>query len=92
VPVNAAIFQEDAESELFRAFQAAASMVAKRIEGRDYLAALTEIATLKGVVDDFFDRVMVMAEDERIRTNRLALLQEIKGLFRDIADFAKIAA
>ena len=38
------------------------------------------------------DKVMVMAEDERIRTNRLALLQEIKGLFRDIADFAKIAA
>ncbi len=47
---------------------------------------------MRGVVDDFFERVMVMAEDERVRTNRLALLQEIKGLFRDIADFAKIAA
>ena len=95
-PVTAAVdqnlLQDDAEKALHRAFQAVGSKVASLIAGRDYLAALTEIAGLKGAVDDFFDKVMVMAEDERLRTNRLALLQEIKGLFRDIADFAKIAA
>lgn len=92
VPVNPELFQEDAERELFLAFQSVSSSVASKVAARDYLAALSEIAALKETVDSFFDRVMVMAEDERVRTNRLALLQEVKGLFRDIADFAKLAA
>ncbi len=92
VPIAPALFQEDAERELHVAFQAVSESVAAKVAGRDYLAALTEIAALRGMVDSFFDRVMVMAEDERVRTNRLSLLQEVKGLFRDIADFAKIAA
>jgi glycyl-tRNA synthetase beta chain len=90
--VNGELFQEDAERDLHRAYQSVASTVAAQVAAGDYLAALTEIAALKGVVDDFFERVMVMAEDEQVRTNRLSLLQEIKGLFRDIADFAKLAA
>jgi glycyl-tRNA synthetase beta chain len=90
--VNETLFQEEAEKELYRSYQAVCATVEKYVANGDYLAALTEIATLKGVVDDFFDKVMVMAEDERVRGNRLALLLEVKGLFRDIADFAKIAA
>ena len=90
--VDPALFQDDAEGSLFNAYQSVGSTVAAKVADQDYLSALTGIASLKGAVDDFFDRVMVMAEDERVRTNRLALLQEVKGLFRDIADFAKIAA
>jgi glycyl-tRNA synthetase beta chain len=90
--VDEALFQDDAEKELFRAYRTVCAAVERFVTNGDYLAALTEIATLKGAVDDFFDKVMVMAEDERVRSNRLALLLEIKGLFRDIADFAKIAA
>ncbi|HEX8960065.1 MAG TPA: glycine--tRNA ligase subunit beta [Geobacteraceae bacterium] len=95
-PVNAAVsaelFQDEAEGKLYSAYQSVAGTVAARVGAGDYLAALTEIATLKGAVDAFFDKVMVMADDERVRTNRLALLQGIKELFRDIADFAKVAA
>ena len=90
--VDTSLFQDDAEGKLFSAFTTAGSTVVNKTAERDYLAALTEIATLRGAVDTFFDKVMVMAEDERVRNNRLALLQEIKGLFRDIADFARIAA
>lgn len=90
--VNASLFQEEAEKKLHSAYNVVSHIVETKVADHDYLSALTEIATLKGVVDDFFDKVMVMAEDERVRTNRLALLQEIKGLFRGIADFAKIAA
>lgn len=90
--VDEQLFRDGAETELHRAYQSVAGAVTAKVAGEDYLAALTEIAALKGTVDDFFDKVMVMAEDERVRTNRLALLQEVKGLFRDIADFAKIAA
>ncbi len=92
VAVDEKLFQDSAEAELFRAFQAVNSSVATKVTKRDYLAALAEIATLRVQVDTFFDKVMVMAEDPLVRTNRLALLQEIRGLFRDIADFAKIAA
>ncbi|MBI1922339.1 MAG: glycine--tRNA ligase subunit beta [Geobacter sp.] len=90
--VDPSLFQEEAEKTLHSAYHAVSHIVETKVADHDYLSALTEIATLKGVVDDFFDKVMVMAEDERVRTNRLALLQEVKGLFRDIADFAKIAA
>ena len=52
---------------------------------------LAGVATLRIPVDNFFDKVMVMAEDERVRTNRLALLTEIAGIFRIIADFSRIS-
>lgn len=90
--VDPNLFQDDAEKGLFAAFQSVRIAVAKAVADRDYHSALTQIATLKGAVDQFFEKVMVMAEDERVRTNRLSLLQEVKGLFSGIADFAKIAA
>jgi glycyl-tRNA synthetase beta chain len=90
--VDLALLQDSAEKDLFQAFQEVAATVENCVKRRDYLAALTEIATLRSAVDNFFDKVMVMDDDPLIRTNRLALLQAIKGLFRDIADFAKIAA
>jgi glycyl-tRNA synthetase beta chain len=91
-PVDARLFLDDAEGRLFAAFQEVAGSVRERFKDGAYLDVLTVIATLRGPVDDFFDKVMVMAEDEQVRINRLALLQGIKGLLRGIADFAKIAA
>lgn len=90
--VAPAMFQDPAEQGLFDAFNSVHTAVEKAVADRDYLSALTQIATLKSAIDQFFDKVMVMAEDERVRTNRLALLQEIRNLFSGIADFAKIAA
>ncbi|AJE04242.1 glycine--tRNA ligase subunit beta [Geobacter pickeringii] len=91
-PVDAALFQEPAEGELHKALLSVRADVEARTAAGDYLAALAGIAALKGAVDDFFDKVMVMAEDERVRLNRLALLTGIARLFGSIADFAKIAA
>jgi glycyl-tRNA synthetase beta chain len=91
-PVEEELFQEEAERELFRSFSAVAVAARERIGRKDYLAALSEIAGLKGAVDAFFDTVMVMAEDQRVRTNRLALLTGIARLFGDVADFARISA
>jgi glycyl-tRNA synthetase beta chain len=64
--------------------------VAATVQNGDYEAALRHIATLKAPVDDFFEGVMVMAEDDAVRTNRLALLDRLAGLFTNIADFSKI--
>jgi glycyl-tRNA synthetase beta chain len=53
--------------------------------------ALLDIASLRGSVDAFFDGVLVMAEDTRLRANRLALLGQIAALFNFFADFSKIS-
>jgi glycyl-tRNA synthetase beta chain len=57
---------------------------------KNYDAALLEISKLRPAVDIFFDKVMVMAEDERVRANRLALLQSLVKEFSTIADFSEI--
>jgi glycyl-tRNA synthetase beta chain len=90
-PIDPALFEDPAEGALYEAFSTVKASVATRVAAGSWLDALTEIATLRGPVDAFFDRVMVMAEDQRVRTNRLALLTAIARMFNRIADFSKIA-
>ena len=90
-PVSAELFQDPAEAELHGALKQVAGKVEAALSGADYLAALTEIATLKPAVDLFFEKVMVMAEDERVRGNRLALLTGIARLFGRLADFSRLS-
>ena len=54
----------------------------------DYQAILTTLAELREPVDAFFDNVMVMVEDEKIRNNRLALLNQLRQLFLQVADIS----
>ncbi|HET6421023.1 MAG TPA: glycine--tRNA ligase subunit beta [Geobacteraceae bacterium] len=91
-PVDRGMFREEAERELHSCYLSVSEKAGVKIGERDYLAALAEIATLRGAVDAFFDTVMVMSEDEKLRINRLALLTGIARLFAYIADFAKISA
>jgi len=56
----------------------------------EYLQALQLLSTAREPVDKFFDKVMVMVEDERVRANRLALLQTLLKEFSTIADFSEI--
>jgi glycyl-tRNA synthetase beta chain len=90
-PVDPALFDDVAEQALYEAFSSVKSSVETRVAAGQWLDALTEIATLRGPVDTFFDRVMVMAEDPQVRTNRLALLTTIARMFGKIADFSRIA-
>jgi glycyl-tRNA synthetase beta chain len=88
--VNPDLFESDAERELFAAGREAAVKVqAEKRDGR-YDQALDRIAGLRKSVDRFFEEVMVMAEDEAIRKNRLALLSEQLREFTTIADFSEI--
>lgn len=90
-PVDPSFFQDDAERGLYEAIQTVKCSADGLIVSGAWLDALTEIATLRGPVDRFFDKVMVMAEDPRVRSNRLALLTTIARLFGKIADFSRIA-
>jgi len=64
--------------------------VATAMERRDYPAACKALANLRGPVDAYFDKVMVMAEDEQVRRNRLSLLARISNTFLQMADFSRI--
>ncbi|PYX44930.1 MAG: glycine--tRNA ligase subunit beta [Acidobacteria bacterium] len=88
--VDSALLKESAE----RALAEQVPQTAKRVESlrvdRNYEAALLEIAKLRPAIDYFFDKVMVMVEDARLRANRLALLQTLLKEFSTIADFSEI--
>jgi len=60
------------------------------MEERDYEGAMVALAGLRKPVDEFFDHVLVMAEEKELRENRLALLAEIYGLFSQVADFSRV--
>jgi glycyl-tRNA synthetase beta chain len=88
--INPAIFETDEERVLFEAFEALKRKAATLIDNDDYQGALMEMALLRKPVDAFFESVLVMAKDDKIRYNRLSLLEEIFVFFRRIADFSKI--
>ncbi|HQG66615.1 MAG TPA: glycine--tRNA ligase subunit beta, partial [Smithella sp.] len=84
------ILAHDAEINLFSYFDNIKPRVEKGIAEKDFGAALNKLAALRPHVDNFFDNVMVMDKDEKVRFNRLSLLAEISSLFHKIADFSKI--
>jgi glycyl-tRNA synthetase beta chain len=91
-PPDLVLFRESAESELHATIVELKARVGAEKRARDYVAALRTIAEIKPAVDAFFDKVLVMAEDEAVRRNRLALMREVSALFADVADFRKIQA
>ncbi|RMF98148.1 MAG: glycine--tRNA ligase subunit beta [Gammaproteobacteria bacterium] len=88
--VDPALLREPAEQALYAALQALADAHARQLAARDYRALLTGLAGLREAVDRFFDEVLVMAEDERLRRNRLALLRRLRRLFLDVADLSLV--
>lgn len=89
--VDKALFQDKSESALYDAFLKVKGNVIEHLGAGNFDMALTEIASMRNPVDDFFDKVMVMTDDEKVKNNRLALLEEISDLFGKIADFSMIS-
>ncbi|MRR17606.1 MAG: glycine--tRNA ligase subunit beta [Deltaproteobacteria bacterium] len=88
--VDVNLLSHDAEIKLFSSLENIKLRVEKGITEKDFPTALNKLAGLRPPVDAFFDNVMVMDKDEKIRDNRLSLLSEISALFHKIADFSKI--
>ncbi|TFG91672.1 MAG: glycine--tRNA ligase subunit beta, partial [Syntrophobacterales bacterium] len=88
--VDTSVFDAPAEEDLYRAFTNIREKADTCIDNGSYSEALSEMAKLRKPVDTFFTDVMVMAEDEKIRFNRLSLLEEMSHLFHRIADFSRI--
>ena len=86
--VDEKLLQEDAEQALFATLQEMEQTVTPLLAQKDYGAALKALAGLRETVDRFFDDVMVNVDDSALRTNRLALLKNLSGLFLQVADIS----
>ncbi|MGA2316019.1 MAG: glycine--tRNA ligase subunit beta [Thermodesulfobacteriota bacterium] len=88
--INPSLFAESAEKNLYQSFLKAKERIDLHLNKRDYPSILLEMTQMKKPIDEFFEGVMVMVEEEAIRNNRLALLDGIGKLFLGIADFSKL--
>lgn len=86
--INPALLQLPAEQALAAALNKAQAEVSPLLQDGEYQTALTQLACLQAPVDSFFADVMVMADDLALRNNRLALLQQLRDLFWQVADIS----
>jgi glycyl-tRNA synthetase beta chain len=86
--VSAALFERPEEQALLDAVDRLSREVTPLFDDRDYARGLQLLAELKGPVDNFFDQVMVMADDAAVRMNRLELLSRLRQLFLNVADIS----
>ena len=90
--IDAALLGEPAEKLLASALSEIDKSVQPLLAKHDYENALTKLAELRDPIDNFFDEVMVMCDDEALKLNRLALLNQINTLFLSSADISKLQA
>jgi len=88
--IESSALKEDAEKGLAAQIPQTAKAVESLRKQKNYEQALVEVSKLRPAVDKFFDKVMVMVDDEKVRANRLALLQSLLKEFSTIADFSEI--
>lgn len=90
--LDPSLLESDAERELVRAVEQAEASGDPLIAAGDYVGLLATLAALRDPVDHYFDNVMVMADDEGVRRNRLALLARIRSMFLRVADVSMLPA
>lgn len=89
--LDTSLLKDTAEIELANQILAMEEAVAPLLKQRDYNAILEKLAGLREAVDQFFEDVMVMADDTALRQNRLALLSKLQQLFMNVADISLLA-
>jgi len=90
--VDPALFEKDEERRLFAALGQNHAEVGALLKDRRYGEAMRRLATLRAPVDAFFDAVMVMHDQPRIRAQRLGLLRTMRELFMHTADLSRLGA
>ncbi|MCH9643302.1 MAG: glycine--tRNA ligase subunit beta [Gammaproteobacteria bacterium] len=86
--INDKLFESDTEQQLATFLSEKSVKVKPLLDQSNYKEVLSELSQLKDPVDTFFDDVMIMAEDKKLRANRLALLSELRRLFTQVADIS----
>ena len=86
--IDSQLFSETAEQELHKQLNSVEKIATPKFASRQYAEVLTDLAQLRSTIDTFFDDVMVMDENEKIRNNRIALLAKVNRLFSTVADIS----
>ncbi len=90
-PVKKELLSEEEEIGLLKAIESVAPEVHSLAGENNYLAAVRTLMSLKGPINSFFDKVLVMDRNEEIKQNRLALIKSVKMLAQEIADFSRLS-
>ncbi len=85
-----ALFDSDYERELADLIESKSAGIHREVSEENFTEAMTQLLTFSGAVDRFFENVMVMAQDEKVKNNRLSLLNRLIGLFNVLGDLTKI--
>lgn len=88
--VRPGLFRDPSEGALWSAYQGTLPTANSQIRAGDYVGLFTTLATLRDPIDRYFEDVLVMAEDEEIRENRLATVSAVNELFRRLTDFSLV--
>jgi len=86
--VNMGLLKDKAEIDLAQSITTLKAHLAPYLHNRNYKQILIELSTLKQPIDAFFEQVMVMVDDAKIKQNRLALLKQLQNLFLHVADIS----
>ncbi len=87
--LNSKIFIDDSEINLFNASE---SLTKKLSGSKDYKEVMKSLINLKDLIDEFFNNVMVNADDEKLKSSRLALIRRIRSLFLSVADISYLSS
>jgi glycyl-tRNA synthetase beta chain len=90
--VDPSLLKEDAERQLYSRLQEVKEQVSIGMQQEQYRQVLQNLAGLRCSIDTFFGEILVMAQDEKIKQNRISLLQAIKTTFFQVVDFSKVVA
>ncbi len=86
--VDTGLLVKEAEKYLFQQLSELEEIVSPKFQARNYNQAMTDLAQLKPAIDQFFDEVMVMDDNEQLRNNRINLLSRVHRLFMTVADIS----
>lgn len=89
-PVDPSLIEQQEEKDLFELYEGEKEIFQSAMQSRSYADALAVLVGFKETIDNYFDKVFVMVEDERLKSNRLRLLTKIKDMFLTFGDFSKI--
>ncbi len=90
IDIKENLFEEKAESDLYKYLNENLKMFDRQIKERKYATALKILLEMRTYIDNFFDKVLVMTDNKKLRENRLALLQGLRDMFLKIGDFSLI--
>lgn len=88
--VDEELFQEEEEKELYQAFKLRKSKIQELIDSHEFVGAIEKLEELVEEINNYFDHVMVMTDNEVVRENRLNMIAEIDAIMEQILDIEKI--